>query len=169
MKVVQFPDDALRITCYPVVEGQSEIANTIRHLIATLNGSTGIGLAANQLGFNHQIFVMDPEKTGNVIVVANPKLIQGIDMKDKLEGCLSFPMIFERVPRFEQVDATFDIIDPKTLIFTPAKDTLVGKNAHVFQHETEHLSGILMVDHLLPHLKTRVARKMEKRRSRGWN
>ena len=168
MKVIQYPDDTLRLACEPVVEGQSEIQDTIRHLLATLNNSSGIGLAAIQLGFKHRIFVMDPEKTGNAIVVANPRIVLGYDLKDKIEGCLSFPGIFERVPRYEKIDATFDVIDPVTMKFVSAKDTLTGVNAHVFQHETEHLSGYLLIDHLLPHLQTRIKRKMEKRRSRGW-
>jgi peptide deformylase len=168
MTIITFPDDILRRACNPVVEGQFEIEDTVRHLVARLQGSSGIGLAANQIGFLHRIFVMNPEKDGNVVVIANPVMVQGYDLKEKMEGCLSFPGIYDRVPRFDKIDVRFDVIDPKTLHFTPAADTLKGINAQVFQHETEHLSGVLMIDHLMPNIQKRVQLKMGKRKSRGW-
>ena len=168
MTIITFPDPALRRACNPVVEGQPEVETTVKHLVARLNASSGVGLAANQIGFLHRIFVMNPEKNGNVVVIANPIMLQGHDLKDKIEGCLSFPGLFDRVPRFEKVEVQFDVIDPTTMKFTPASDTLNGFNAQIFQHETEHLSGILMIDHLAPNIQKRVQLKMEKRKTRGW-
>jgi len=168
MTILKFPDNALRINCDPVFEGQQGIDSTVRHLIASINASTGVGLAAPQLGFNHRIFVMNPEKNGNVVVIANPIVKQGFDLKDKMEGCLSFPGLFDRVPRFERVEVSWDAIDPNTMKFIHHEDVITGFNAQVFQHETEHLSGILMIDHLAPHIQKRVQLKMEKRKARGW-
>jgi peptide deformylase len=168
MTIITYPDPTLRLACDPVVEGQLEIENTVRHLMARLQGSSGIGLAANQIGFLHRIFVMNPEKDGNIVVIANPIVVQGYDIKDKMEGCLSFPGVFDRVARFDKVDVRFDVIDPTTMRFSPAADTLTGINAQVFQHETEHLSGVLLIDHLLPNVQKRIQTKMEKRKSRGW-
>jgi peptide deformylase len=167
MKIITFPDPALRLACDPVVEGQ-DLENTVKHLVASINASTGVGLAANQIGFRQRIFVMNPEKNGNVVVIANPVVIQGYDLKDKMEGCLSFPGVFDRVPRFDKVEVQFEAIDPLTLRFTPIRDTLTGFNAQIFQHETEHLSGVLMVDHLMPNVQRRIQLKMEKRKTRGW-
>jgi peptide deformylase len=167
MKIITFPDPALRLTCDPVVEGQ-DLENTVKHLVASINASTGVGLAANQIGFRQRIFVMNPEKNGNVVVIANPVVIQGYDLKDKMEGCLSFPGVFDRVPRFDKVEVQFEAIDPLTLRFTPIRDILTGFNAQIFQHETEHLSGVLMVDHLMPNVQRRIQLKMEKRKTRGW-
>jgi peptide deformylase len=66
------------------------------------------------------------------------------------------------------VEVQFEAIDPLTLRFTPIRDTLTGFNAQIFQHETEHLSGVLMVDHLMPNVQRRIQLKMEKRKTRGW-
>lgn len=172
MKIITFPDDALRFNTLEVKEGEIGIPNVVRHLIANLErSSTGIGLAANQIGFTPAIFVMDPDRSKasfNPIVIANPKFAGSGPLTEMQEGCLSFPGVFERVKRYESISAEFDLIDPQTHRFTHASETLTGLAAHVFQHESEHLIGKLMVDHLDKHLQMRITRKMEKRKSRGW-
>ena len=172
MKVITFPDDALRFNTLEVKEGEPGLPNVIRHLIGTLQQSqTGIGLAANQIGFTPALFVMDPDRSKlsfNPLVIANPKFAGSGLLTEKQEGCLSFPGVFERVKRYDSIHAEFDLIDPQTYQFTRASETLTGLAAHVFQHESEHLIGKLMVDHLDAHLQMRVTRKMEKRKSRGW-
>jgi peptide deformylase len=172
MKIITFPDDALRFNTVEVKEGDFGLPNIIRHLIANLERSgTGIGLAANQLGFTPAMFVMDPDRSKssfNPVVIANPKFAGSGLLTEKQEGCLSFPGVFERVKRFDSIHAEFDLVDPRTCQFTHASETLTGLAAHVFQHESEHLIGKLMIDHLDTHLQTRITRKMEKRKTRGW-
>jgi peptide deformylase len=172
MKVITFPDEALRIHTVEVKQGDVELPNVIRHLIATLEQSqTGIGLAANQIGFAPALFVMDPDRSRmsyTPLVIANPKFAGSGLLTEKQEGCLSFPGVFERVKRYDSIHAEFDIVDPQTYQFTHASETLTGLAAHVFQHESEHLIGKLMVDHLDERLQVRVTKRMEKRKSRGW-
>ena len=172
MKVITFPDEALRFNTITAQEGEAGLPNVIRHLIATLQQSgTGIGLAANQIGFTPALFVMDPDRSKmsfNPLVIANPKFAGSGLLTDKQEGCLSFPGVFERVKRFDSIHAEFDLVDPQTYKFTHASETLTGLAAHVFQHESEHLIGKLMVDHLDAHLQMRVTKRMEKRKTRGW-
>jgi peptide deformylase len=172
MKIITFPDDALRYSTLAVEEGEASLPNVIRHLVANLERSgTGIGLAANQIGFAPAMFVMDPDRSKtsfNPVVIANPKFTGSGLLVDKQEGCLSFPGVFERVKRYDSIHAEFDLVDPRTYQFTHVSETLTGLAAHVFQHESEHLIGKLMIDHLDAHLQMRVTRKMEKRKTRGW-
>lgn len=172
MKIVYYPDPILRQACEPVAASDDDTGTVARHLIATLQASsTGIGLAANQIGFSNRIFVMAPERSRSSfspIIIANPTFRAQGELVEKQEGCLSFPGVFERVKRYESIDIECDIIDPTTYALTHVQDTLTGLAAHVYQHETEHLSGMLMIDHLDERLQKRIERRMEKRRIRGY-
>jgi len=172
MTIITYPDDGLRFSTVEVKEGDFGLPNIVKHLIANLErSSTGIGLAANQIGFTPAMFVMDPDRSRmsfNPVVIANPKFVGSGPLMEKQEGCLSFPGVFERIKRFDSIHAEFDLVDPQTYQFTHASETLTGLAAHVFQHESEHLIGKLMIDHLDERLQVRVTKRMEKRKSRGW-
>ncbi len=171
MKILLYPDAVLRSVCEPVIDGDEDIGNVARQLIATLKTSTGIGLAANQIGFSNRIFIMAHDRSNMSfapVIVANPTFKGVGELVDMQEGCLSFPGVFERVKRYTTIQARFDFVDPITYKLAPVEDTLTGLQAHVFQHETEHLSGMLMVDHLDERLQKRIEKRMEKRRIRGY-
>ena len=172
MKIITYPDFILRSSGLPVKEGQEGLRDLMRHLIATLQQSdSGVGLAANQIGFQANMFVMDAERSKanfTPIVIANPTFKGYGNRVELQEGCLSFPGVFERVQRWEACEAKYDVVDFQTGKFTRKEEALTGLESQIFQHETEHLTGKLLIDNLDTRLQARITKRMEKRKSRGW-
>jgi len=113
------------------------------------NSDNGIGLSANQLGFNNQVFVVefdDPEKK-NVIPLTffvNPQIVEKNDEIEILdEGCLSVPNIFLPTERATKIKVRAKGLDGKNF-----KLTAKGLFARLIQHETDHLNGVLFTDHI---------------------
>ena len=108
-----------------------------RDLVKHMYEWNGIGLAANQIGVPYRIFAMRGEPEN--FVCYNPKIVQISEMQVVLEeGCLSFPGLICKVKRPQHVRVRFQ---------TPNGDTLTkqftGMTARIFQHELDHLDGIL--------------------------
>lgn len=119
-----------------------ELVNKMRKIMIEANG---IGLAANQIGFNFQMFVARaPDNDGKMkfYSIFNPKLTK-TDGDDLIlsEGCLSVPRILGDVKRARKVILTgFDKSGK------PIKIKAWGLLAHIFQHETDHLNGTVFID-----------------------
>lgn len=101
----------------------------------------GIGLAANQLGFEHRVFAI---KANPVLVCYNPIIIDMTTEHVLLEeGCLTFPNVFLKVSRPKSVRIRYQ--EPngeyKTQSFT-------GLSARIVQHEYDHLEGVLFIDYV---------------------
>ena len=115
----------------------------------------GIGLAATQVGWNVNLFLLlvnrNLEKLLEPIVVINPRIISESEETAKAgEGCLSFPSLEVKVTRPTKI--TWEAEDLEG-IKTQAEETYMPKSLpgyfiRVIQHETDHLNGRLMVDHL---------------------
>lgn len=106
-------------------------------LVKFMYDKNGIGLAANQVGVPYRIFSMrgQPEN----FVCFNPKIVQPSEMKIELEeGCLTYPNLLVKITRPQHVRVRFT---------TPNGDTITkqftGLTARIFQHELDHLDGII--------------------------
>lgn len=109
-------------------------------MVEFMRNNNGIGLAANQVGYNFRVFAMegDPE----AFVCFNPKLVIPSDEKITLEeGCLSYPGLMVKVKRPRHIKARFQ--GPDGEMYTK---TFTGMSARVYQHELDHLDGITMLD-----------------------
>lgn len=122
------------------------------NLLETLKRAGGIGLAAPQTGLLKRAFVIDTSpliKDDNLIqkynqVFINPEITRQSDNKTYFnEGCLSIPDIFEDVLRSEKITVRY--FDEN---FNPIEEELDGIKARIFQHEFDHLEGILFIDKL---------------------
>src|SRR5690606_19186106 len=101
----------------------------------------GIGLAATQVGIQKNFFVYDDE--GEPKTLINPKIVESSGSWDYEEGCLSVPGIYLNLTRPKHVTVTgFDIDGNEVTI---EADELL---ARLFQHEVDHLNGVLMLDRL---------------------
>lgn len=126
----------------------------------------GLGLSANQVGIDAQIFVMKAilNKTyGDPLIVINPTIIELSQEKEiQVEGCLSNPNLFLRVSRPVSCVVNFDTLtnDMNSVINVTA--TLTDIDARVFLHEYDHLNGVQFTDRVSK-LKLKMA---EKRRSK---
>ncbi|MFA4873656.1 MAG: peptide deformylase [Patescibacteria group bacterium] len=117
-----------------------EIIVLIKNMCDTMPARDGIGLAAPQVGINVNIAVIATDK--GPLVAVNPKIIKASEeMQEDEEGCLSIPGIAGMVPRATSIKVAF-------LSAQGTRTTLnaQGLFARVFQHEIDHLRGILYID-----------------------
>lgn len=128
-----------------------ELIKTMREMMHLANG---VGLAANQVGLDIQVFVAKPPE-GKFYAIFNPRITktskETISME---EGCLSVPGVYGTVPRYEKITLEGQDQNGKKI-----KIKAIGMLAHVFQHETDHLHGRLYID------KAKQVRKVESSQS----
>lgn len=129
-----------------------EFANA---LAAKMVRENGVGLAAIQVGVSSRIFAI---RTDPIIVAFNPKFV-GVegDMRLAEEGCLSFPGLWVKVKRIEEVRIRFQTPQGK---FVTQK--LAGMAARVAQHENDHLDGILFFNRASHYHRDRAIDKWER-------
>ena len=102
----------------------------------------GLGIAAPQVGISERFFIMVPDSEPFVII--NPRLLDKSSTRVKdWEGCLSIPGIRGKVPRYKSIVVEFMTTDGETV-----KAELKGWPARIFQHELDHLDGIVFLDRL---------------------
>lgn len=129
-----------------------EIQELIDNMTATVQEANGVGLAAPQIGKNLRIFIIDSrpnERYPNApkfgpLAMINPKIISKSGIREKeWEGCLSIPGIRGYVARYSSVEVEYYTRDGKH-----HREKLEGFPAKVFQHELDHLDGIVFLDRL---------------------
>jgi peptide deformylase len=123
-------------------EGE-EIAVRILHELRN-SKTPGVGLAANQIGINKRVCVVNVKEP---IVLINPKIVE--KSEDKFifpEGCLSFPKKYVRTERYVSVTVEADNHDSKLSFTADSKDMDSAFECVCVQHEIDHLDGITMFD-----------------------
>jgi peptide deformylase len=159
-KIVLYPAKILREVLSPVVVVGKELIKDVADLGEILEQSdNGAGLSANQINSRKRFFGVKNPETKKVDIFINPKVIKTdgektypvIKLEDEgeedfLEGCLSFPDFFGQVKRFLKIEAEWEEIEGEKLV--KKTKTMNGFEAVVFQHETDHLNGILFIDHI---------------------
>ncbi|MCM8809340.1 MAG: peptide deformylase, partial [Candidatus Omnitrophica bacterium] len=116
----------------------------------------GIGLAANQVGILKRIFIAYDKEKENLITVINPEIVDAKEIEIDLEGCLSFPEIYFSISR-NKVVTVKGINENGKEIIIEGKDLL----ARCFQHEIDHLNGILIIDYASEQEKKYYQEKLE--------
>ena len=115
-------------------------------MIETMYESGGLGLAANQVGLSSDLFVINisiQKEERSPIVIINPTITASEDKEMGEEGCLSIPDIFTEVERAQQVEVKgYDLKGDEV------RYEAEGFLARAFQHEMDHLNGILFWDNL---------------------
>jgi len=136
-------------------------------MFETMHNANGIGLAANQVGANKQIFVVDISKVEDYedskpLALINPKIIDKSEETISYEeGCLSIPDQREDVIRPKRITIEFQDADLNT--HTIEADDLLSR---VMQHEYDHLLGILFTDLVDEETKKRLKKPLNKIRKR---
>ena len=122
---------------------KAEIKKLVQSMRLLMKKSNGIGLAGNQAGFDKQVFVAENE--GKFYAIFNPIIskVYGEPIETD-EGCLSVPGKYGSTKRYEKILLTGQDQSGK-----PIKIKAWGLLAHIFQHETDHLNGILYIDHAI--------------------
>ncbi len=148
MKIIKDPAKILHKTLEPVGKITPEITALIEAMRMTMITAKGVGLAANQVGKDLQIFVIDKklaEENKVPDAYINPELTEFSHEKDEIEeGCLSIPEFWHQIPRSKKVRIkAFDEHGIKI------KLKARGFLARVLQHEYDHLQGKLIKDRIL--------------------
>lgn len=172
-KIVRYPDPVLRAKCRPVTQITPEIRALAADMLETMHEANGIGLAAPQIAVDVQLAVIDVshnpdsislftingEKAAVVkhmpIILLNPQLELGSAKEIGEEGCLSFPRLRGDIRRSSVIKVTYMDLDGTTT--TIETDGLL---ARAFQHEIDHLNGILFIDRLNAVAKVGMKRKL---------
>lgn len=156
MNIISVPHPTLRTTAKKIEQVDKKLINFITNLSTTLEATRnpkGVGLAAPQVDKQLRVFATNLSRSPRIFI--NPtiekhskKLTLGDQPDDPiLEGCLSIPHLWGPVPRWEWIEASFDVLDGQSL--TRKIERFFGYGARVFQHELDHLDGILFTDHSL--------------------
>ena len=146
--IITLPDPALRRKSHKVTTFDREFQALVDDMILTMRQAPGVGLAAPQIAVPYRLIVVefgdeeDEEKPKKLYVLANPEIIQGSEEKViGIEACLSVPGLVGEVERHEQV-----LIRGINRFGKPVRVKAGGWLARIFQHELDHLDGILYVD-----------------------
>ena len=160
--VLKFPDKRLRRVSRPVEEIDDALRELARDMCDVMYDEPGIGLAAPQVGEPVRLVVVDTEWTSedaerNPLILVNPELSEHEGEIVWTEGCLSVPDFEAEVKRAERVLLRAQDLDGKELEIRAE-----GLQAVCFQHEVDHLDGVLFIDHISRLKRTRYIAKRKK-------
>jgi len=151
MRIRQVGDPVLRERAREVaVEELPDLQRLIDDMIATMREAGGAGLAANQVGDLHRILVAEVDHNPRypykpplpLTVMVNPVIEPlGPETMPIIEGCLSVPDLRGELERFAAIRVSY--LDREG---TPRESTFESLSAGTFQHEVDHLDGILFLD-----------------------
>ncbi|QDU71376.1 peptide deformylase [Mucisphaera calidilacus] len=158
LEIVIHPHEVLRQQAEPVAAVTDEVRGVAGRMIELMHEAPGVGLAAPQVGLSWRLFVVNATgEPGDDVVFINPRFIElGRDQDVYDEGCLSLPEITVNVRR-----PTRAVIEAQGLdgeVFRLESDEFP---ARVWQHEYDHLDGVLIIDKMSPtdRIANRVALK----------
>jgi peptide deformylase len=138
-----FGDPVLRSPCEEVTEIDGDLAKLAEDMLQTMYEAPGVGLAANQIGVQKRMFVYDINDGRGGFTVVNPRIVEREDEWTYEEGCLSVPGLSWPIARPARVHLVGWDLDGNELSIEA--DELL---ARVFQHETDHLDGVLLIERL---------------------
>ena len=157
LKIRRYGDPVLRAKATPVTGITTEIRRMVDDMIETMYEEVGIGLAASQVGILLRLMIVGDENGGHARALVNPVIAESGGQVTAEEGCLSIPGVFAQVTRAAWVKLDAEDLDGK-----PVSIHARGLQARVFQHEMDHLDGILFIDRLEPVQRDRIKRKIKK-------
>ena len=157
-QIVTVPEPVLRRKAKPITKFDKNLQTLIDDMIETMRDAPGVGLAAPQVNISEQLIVVEysedddddedkgaeekPEKPKKLYVMINPEITKTSEEKVLgVEGCLSIPGIQGEVERFEAIQ-----VKGLNRFGKPQKLKVHGWMARIFQHEIDHLNGVLFTD-----------------------
>jgi peptide deformylase len=159
-KILTFPDPELKKKSLPVTIINEKICELVRDMAETMYAAPGVGLAAPQIGVHQRIIVIDVssgDEAPGLIVAINPVIVHADGESYEEEGCLSVPKFAANVRRHGRI-----VVKALNLAGEEVTHKADGLLSIAFQHEIDHLDGVLFIDHLSP-LKKEMFRKKYRR------
>jgi peptide deformylase len=147
LKIVIHPHPKLRAVAEPIPEITEEVRAVARRMLQLTREAPGVGLAAPQVGLSWRLFVACPtQDTKDDVVFINPVLSNpGKELVDYEEGCLSLPKVYAEIRRPKQIT-----IEATNLSGEKFELTSDDMPARIWQHEYDHLDGVLIIDKMTP-------------------
>lgn len=154
-KIVTLPDPALRKPARKIKTFDGELQALADDMLETLRAAPGVGLAAPQVGVSQRLILVeyaeqpddpdDPQASPNppnLFIMVNPEILRhSAETVSGNEGCLSIPGYIGEVDRFQAVT-----VKGFTTRGKPIRVKADGWLARIFQHEIDHLNGVLFID-----------------------
>ena len=157
LSVRKYGDPVLRRRATRVEAVTPDVRRTIADMVDTMYDEAGLGLAAPQVGISLRLMVVTDDDGREARALINPVITeQGGEIVAE-EGCLSIPGIFAPVKRAEWVRLEAQDPDGRSVTISAR-----GLRARVFQHEMDHLDGVLFIDRLDPVMRDRIKRRIKK-------
>jgi peptide deformylase len=164
--IVKYGDPVLERAAEAVTEFDTpELTELVSDMWETMYAAKGVGLAAPQVGVSKRISVIDisvGEREEEKIVIINPQVVFKEGSQTGEEGCLSIPGFREPVTRANKVKVVAKNVRGETVELEG--DELL---ARAFQHEIDHLNGILFISHLSTLKRDMIRRKIRKLQKAG--
>jgi peptide deformylase len=165
LTIVKYPEPVLSQPGEPVNEFNAELRKLVADMFETMYASQGIGLAAPQVGVSKRVTVVDlsmGKKPEDKLVLVNPEIISSDGRLYEEEGCLSFPDIREKIVRAANVRIRAQDVNGKW--FEMDGEDLLSR---AFQHEIDHLDGILFLTRMSALKRSLNLRKIRKMQADG--
>ncbi len=158
--ILTYGHPILRQAAQAVGNINGDLQQLIDDMVETMYAAPGVGLAANQVGSLHRVFVANPSEDhdpAQLLVLINPELVESEGEIVAEEGCLSIPEFREEVRRARRV-----VLQGLDRSGRPVEMEGQDLVARIFQHELDHLNGVLFVDRLSPAKRDILSRKLKK-------
>jgi peptide deformylase len=148
LNIVNIPDPVLRRKAHKVTEFDKDFRKLVDDMVETMREAPGVGLAAPQVGVSTRLIVVeygdevDEDVPRKLFVMANPEIVNQSEEKIiGIEACLSVPGLVGEVDRFVSI-----AIKGQNRQGKPVKVKAQGWLARIFQHEIDHLDGVIYTD-----------------------
>jgi peptide deformylase len=146
VSIISYPDPRLKKVSAPITAFDADLRELAQQMFALMRLEKGVGLAAPQVARNIRMFVMNA--TGNPEddrVYVNPELSEAEGEEEGEEGCLSIPELRVKIFRSRKLRIVAKDLEGKSI-----EESAEGYVARIWQHETDHLNGILLTDRMGP-------------------
>jgi peptide deformylase len=145
MKIVLYPHPALRHQARPLTCIDKKLHLDVGRMLELMYEGRGLGLAATQVALPYQLLIMnisgDPSQRDQEGIFINPVIVERKGTFEDDEGCLSFPKLFQKVRRAKTV-----IVQAYNIKGEALEILATDLAARVWQHEVDHLHGVLFID-----------------------
>ncbi|KAF3362796.1 Peptide deformylase [Chlamydiales bacterium STE3] len=152
LELAYYGESVLRKKAQPIEKINDEIRNLVSDMVETMHAKNGIGLAAPQVFYSLNLFIIQipeqgPDDTtlpGTLRVFINPRIISVSENSCIYqEGCLSIPKLYENVERPIEVTVEAQGLDGEIFL-----EKFTGYSARAILHENDHINGVLFIDRI---------------------
>jgi peptide deformylase len=157
VEIVHWPDPVLLKGTKPVERVDDDLRDTVENMSRLMVELRGVGLAAPQVGIAKRFMLVSPTgDLGDVRVAINPEILRSEGEEEMEEGCLSFPGVYGTVRRATRIHVAYRDLD-----WAQQDLELSGFVARIFQHEFDHLNGVVFVDRMSPTDRIRIRPRLD--------